>query len=258
LDVEIPNQLFERVMPIVLDRACKTPKGRDRTQEQNEDLARHDTELLLGVSTHNKGGSNGQGSVLGSSAYLVTGSARFLRAAEVAGLDDRVSTRPQILSSLLELMGALDLSDLQYTSLLENCLLHSAAEAVWDDVKVLLDAGLELGDKSLTRLRFDVEDRLHDQITALRNADSMADADDSDEPPEAGDREHLELLKAADRAGYRANQQLMRLLAEGRANQKELTRLAEENQALREAVSRFGKRKARYLRQMQRRGAKGD
>jgi len=129
-------------------------------------------------------------------------------------------------------------------------LLQLAAEACWGDIQVLLDAGLDLSGKTITRLRHDCTGQLDKCITDLREVDG----DDE----EAVFRTHLNLARKAPELGYQLGPPLARVreLAESKA-EGEIKALMEENAELREAIKEFGRRKERWLRRSDNKKRKG-
>lgn len=251
LEVVVREKELEGATSVLMDIVSSTPKGMERTDDQNKQIASHDGRLMVAVLTYNRASGDSPRAVLGNKAYILTSSARYLRAAEKLKVDVRVSARPHIVMALLEMIEPSPLDDRQFVALFENPLLQQSVEACWRDVKVLLDAGVELKDKSLTRLRYDVERRLDGEISSLREADAIA-GDDAEADPQAGDKEHIALLDAAERLGYRATELLVTLREEGKLKEREIAKLAAENEVLREAVKRFGRKKERWLRRLDR------
>lgn len=251
LGVTLPEREIETAGSVLMDIVTSTPKGMDRTEEQNRELANQDANLMVAVSKYNQSAGGPANAILGRRGYILTSSGRYVRAGEKLKLDAQVSTRPHLLIGLLEMIEPSPLDDRQFVALFENSLLRQSVEACWAGVKVLLDAGIELKDRAITRLRYDVEKRLHAQISSLRQADSVAD-DEEDAEPEAGDKEHIALLDGAEKLGYPATRLLAKLREEGKLRETEIARLAAENQELRDAVKRFGKKKERWLRRVER------
>jgi len=248
LDVQVSKEELEKVVPIFFDIAARTPKGIERTEEENKEIAEADSRLMLGVIKHNAQPGKAPSSVLGNRAYLLTSSGRYVRVAEKLGMDAHVSTRPHIMVALMDLIGPTQVSERQFVALFENPLLQYSVESCWDGIKVLLDAGLDLRDSSISRLKYDVEKRLHTHIASLQKADAEAEKEDSS--PEVGDAEHVELLTAAEQLGYRATSLLAKARAEGKLMAGEIAGLVAENQELREAVMRFGRKKKAWLKRM--------
>jgi len=242
-------EVFERI-------SRRSPKAIDRTDDQRKALALLDAQLCLALHARNEA-AKGVAGVLGMSSYVVTSSGRFLRATKETGTNLAHSTRPQVLAALIGLVTPRAINDREYVALFENPLLNQAVEDSWPDLRVLLAAGLDLRGKSLARLKADLESKLHQSITRLEEADTAAsDADEEDVPASEAraDDEHVRLLAEAKAMGYRAADLLENLLEEKKASAAGLARLAEENVALRERVSRFGKKHERWLKRVRRKG----
>jgi hypothetical protein len=229
-----------------------SPKATDRTEEQKRALAAVDARLFLAIQIQNQHAKD-VGIVLGQAAYLVTSSGRFVRAGRDAGLPFAFSTRPQVLAALIGLVTPRSIGDGEYVGLFENPLFQRVVDETWPDLKVLLVAGVDLREKTLTRLKADVEQRLHEHIIRLEKADTAVEqaADQvAGTREEQADSEHLVLLKEARRYGYRTVPLLEDLLARDGAQAEEMARLAEENKALRDRVQRFGRKHERWLRRL--------
>jgi hypothetical protein len=168
----------------------------------------------------------------GRQAYIITDSLRYNRVARQIGKSQRISTRPHVLAGALELVRPLALSDEAFVSMLHNPFLSQVVDSAWAHVRVLVSAGVDTRGQSLTRLRFDVEHRLHEEITRLGEA-----ADDGEAV--------VALISAAEREGYKPVPAMERVIEESRKKSSELARVVRENAELRAAVDEFGKKKAR-------------
>jgi hypothetical protein len=215
-----------------------------RTDDQNRKLAELDARLMLAVVEQREAVPAPAKGILGPTAYIVTDSRRYIRAAEKCGIGHCVSARPQSLTALLEMVAPSSLTDRQFVALFENPLLYQSAERCWGDIEMLVEAGVRIRGVSITRLRHDTEQRLHQAISDFRDADE----DDVDDTRQ----KHDALLAETKRLGYRPTPLLASLIDEGEAKDAELTRMMAENAELREAVNSFGQRKARWLRRFDR------
>jgi hypothetical protein len=237
----------------------RSPKATYRTKEQKEQLARTDAQLFVTALQLNvRDGRQNPNCVLGGACYVITNSSRYLRSAKKLGIRDAVSTRPQQLLTLLELVTGPKVDDVSATRLFENPLLVYAVDQVWNDVKVLLDNGVALAGKSLVRLKWDLDEALHRKIAALEQADEQAEEEDA--PDDMGDREYVELFREARSLGYSTQpilDPLQRALEEAQ-NEAQATKIALEQLQkqygqLETEIARFGKKKQRYLRRVTRR-----
>jgi hypothetical protein len=238
LKVEVDQDRVDSVRSVMLDLSLASGKGLHRTEDQNIQLANTDTLLMLSIAKHNESSDVDSRLILRNKGYIITASGRYIRAAQRLNLDIRVSTRPYILVGLMEMFSPSGLSDRQFVALFENPIIHLAIGKSWSDIAVLLAAGVELSGISLTRLKHDVETRLHEQISAIRAAEEDEDA--------KTDRQ-IELVAEAEKQGYRPNAVVATLMARGMTAQEKIRSLEEQNEALRDAVKRFGKKKERWL-----------
>lgn len=243
-DVPTEPEHFARVCEAMLELAQKSHLSAYRTDEQSQELASHDALLMTAVLAHNTAAGANPGAVLGRRAFILTTSGRYVRAAKMCGIDDRVSTRPHILVSLLEMVGPSSLEDHNFVPLFENPLLQQAADMSWDNIRVLLDAGIDLRNKTLTRLRHDTEQRLATAISDVREV--------PEEDEDLAVAKDTALLDEAEALGYKAIPsiaELRKALDEGEGKVRDLM---SENEELREAVTTFGRKKARWLRRFDR------
>lgn len=237
LKVEVDQERVDSVQSVMLDLSQASGKGLHRTEDQNRQLANTDTLLMLSVAKFNESSGTGSGLILQNKGYIITASGRYIRAAQRLSLDIRVSTRPYILVGLIEMFSPSGLSDRQFVVLFENPIVHLAICKSWSDVAILLAAGVELRGISLTRLNHDVETKLHEQISAISAA----------EDEDAKTDRQIELVAEAEKLGYQPNEVVATLMARDMTAQDKIKSLEEQNEALREAVKRFGKRKERWL-----------
>jgi hypothetical protein len=235
---------LERLREVMLEFAQNAARSEYRTTAQTQELAEHDALFMWSIVKANRAGGERPRTVLGGRAYIITTSGRYVRAAERMNLRERPSARPQTLLGLLEMVGGATITDRQMVALMENPLLQLAVDACWPAVQLLLQAGLDLSDKSITRLRHDSATKFDRCITSLREVDA---ADD-----EAVYRRHLDLAREAPELGYRLSPMLARVRELGEVKEHQIKKIMEENTELREAIRQFGKRKERWLRRFDR------
>lgn len=217
-----------------------SPKGRDRTEEQNRRLCDRDARLMMSLFQLNKSAERSREAVLGRRAYVLTASSRYIRVDTDLALNAKLTARPQLLAGLLDLISDKQLSDEQFAKLFENSILQEVIGFMWKDVKQLLDAGVVLGGASVVRLRYDLDGHLHEQIARLRDAEGAGDEAEVD-------KQYVELLREAEELGYTTVDELQRVKQEGKLLAERVEELARERDELREAVKMFGKKKQRYL-----------
>jgi len=257
---EPPESRVEAVRAELLRLLESSPKSEHRTPEQTEQLAYTDARLFVtALQLNSEQAGQGAGRILGGACYVITDSSRYLRAARTLNIRDVVSTRPQQLVTLLELIAGPMVDDVSFVRLFENPLLNYAVEEVWDDVRVLLNNGIGLAGRSLARLRWDLDKTLHERISALKRADEQAEAAGEDAPLDAGDQEYVELFKEAASLGYPSHPSLesLRVALMEAKNEAELEKSARQEfqerlDLLAAEIERFGKKKQRYLKRIMR------
>jgi hypothetical protein len=243
LGVEVDPAKYADVRSVMLEFSQASGKGLLRTDEQNAKVADTDALLMLTVAQHNVSPTPASKSLLRNNAYIITSSGRYIRAAQRLSLAVLVSTRPHILAGLIEMFSPSGIDDRQFVALFENPIIQQSAQRCWGEIKVLLDAGIELRGVSMTRLKHDVETVLHEHISAIKEITEDEDA--------KVDRQ-IELVEAAEKKGYAPNAVVATLMAKGTTAEDELKKLSEENEILRDAVKSFGRKKDRWLKRLER------
>jgi hypothetical protein len=257
LSQETPEELIARLREELFQGMMQSKKAGYRTLEGSKDLADTDARLFLTTLYLNGTEPNPSGNILGGDYYLVTGSGRYLRAVGRIGLKDVVTTRPQSLIALLDLIGNIELTGPEFVNLFENPLLAHAAELSWGDVSVLVDSGIQLNGMSLPRLRYDLDEELHRHIVAFCKAETKADRAKESAEIDTSESAYIKLLKSASARGYkkipeveRFMQILERTKEDAESKAKALESLAKDYQEMEKTITYFGKKKQRYLQRM--------
>lgn len=262
LSKEIPEEQLAKLCEELSKILSQSKKAEYRTPEMINELAEIDARLFLSTFYLNEEEAKPSPGVLGGNFYLVTSSGRYLRATRNIGIRDAVTTRPQSLAALLELVGNMNLTDPEFVSLFENPLLKYAVEQSMADVEVLIDSGIGLRGVSLPKLRYDLDQELHERITAFCESESQAEQATAVPESNASDPAFIGLLKSAGARGYARIPEVdmfMEILektqedAAGKA--KALDDLEGRFKELEKAITYFGKRKQRYLKQIAHRQA---
>ena len=234
-------------------------KSQYRTMSQTKELADADARLFLTALYLNGNGKDSSDHILGGQCYLITNSSLYLRSAKRIGLLDVVTTHPKQLMSLLDLVSGIKITASEFASLFENPLLIYAVSQTWEDVETLLDSGIDLLDKSLSRLKWDIDQELHHRIVALKAADKKAESTGEKSAAAAGDSEYTKLMELAGSRGYKAIpaidsliRDLVKVQRDSKAKAEALEQLSSNYEELEKAISHFGKRRQKYLRRMAR------
>ncbi len=253
----IPEEQMLAMSDALYEGSSSQVKSRYRSKDDIEKLAQTDSCLFLTALHLNEESERVPDEILGGCCYLITSSVKYLRSAKKAGLRDVVTARPQSLIALLDIIGGMKIGPIEFVQLFENPMLIHAVRQAWDDVQVLLDSGIDLRNKSIARLRWDLDQELHNRISALEEAELVADASDEEASVSKGDIEFTDLIESATARGYRKIPELeafMRALRKAESEAKErgeaYDRLSQQYGELESAIAHFGKRKQRYLRRI--------
>ena len=253
----IPEEQMLPMSDVLYELFSSDMKSKYRSKDDTKELAQTDSCLFLTALHLNEESERVPGEILGGGCYLITSSVKYLRSAKKVGIRDVVTTRPQSLIALLDIIGGIKIGPTEFVRLFENpMLIHTVREA-WADVQVLLDSGIDLRNKSIARLRWDLDQELHNRISALEDAELVADALGEEASVSTGDTEFTELIKSATARGYKKIPELETFMdalgkAESKAKEKEeaYNELLEKHKELEESITHFGKRKQRYLRRI--------
>jgi hypothetical protein len=248
---EFPNERYEQLLTALHDIHQRSRKAQFRDAATIRTLAESDARLYAVAEDVNRTGGSPSSSILGRRCYIVTSSAKFLRATRAVGSRDELTTRPQSLAGLLALVGATEMEAEDYVRLFENPLLLASVDASWNDVRALAQSGVDLSDKSLPRLRRDLDSQLHQRLAA-----SIADLD---KEPDVSVTTLGAMLTTAQDMGYRLMppaRAVLTLLQTGAEVMSENTEILDRLRVTQEELKKIGKRKERHLRRYLREGRK--
>jgi hypothetical protein len=252
--IVIPPIEFENFRNKLHEKLLKQEKAKYRTEEQTKELATNDTLLYLTCYYLNRQDLN-PGKVLGGKAYLLTQSLKYFKCAKDVGLVDIVTTKPQTLATLLDLVGKVEIHPQEYIKLMDNPLLVYCVDQCWTDVQTLVKSGINLDGKSLPRLRWDLQETLHDQIATYNSTE----VDDSNLGGKrlnenAKLQKFFDLLKDAKKLGYKNLPEIDSFIEELESKNDitedlniKLNEVSNQFETLKSEVDRFGKRRRYYL-----------
>lgn len=257
IEKDIPTEQMSEMIEALYELHSSGKKSEYRTEEELRELAEIDSSIFLTAHHLNEVAGRTPNEVLGGCCYIITSSGKYLRSAKKIELKDVVTTRPQSLIAILDLIGNIDITPTEFVRLFENPLLIYAVRQAWEDVEVLLDSGIDLRDKSLPRLRWDLDQEIHDRISALKEAETYAEVSGEEVPVGIGDKEYTELIKTASQRGYKKIPEVETFMqaleaAEKKAEVKEeqYNELLEKYKNFEEEIAHFSKRKQRYLKRV--------
>lgn len=252
--IQIPQDESERLYSKLSERAKKAKKAIYRTDDQSKEIAKNDVLLYLTCLHLNKQQSN-PGRILGGKAYLLTQSLRYLKATKEIGIKDVVTTKPQTLVSILDLVGKSNISHKDHIRLMDNPLLIYSVESCWDDIQTLIKSGIDLEGKNIARLRWDLQTALHEHIAAYHN---YTENPELDSESDTKFQKWLELIDEAKKQGYKKlpEIEIFRNAIENAESDnenliKQLGEVTSQYETLKNEIERFGKRRQYYLEKLQ-------
>lgn len=150
----------------IYEETIKTYKAAYRSDEENWQIAKTDAELYLIARELNKDMPiNKNKMLMYGKAYLITNSTRSIRCAKSNGIFSAVVSKPSVLVALLSEIGWFDASDKSIVDLLGNPFLAEITNQNWNDLKVLIDSGVDLRGKELPRLKRELKQVIHGLMT---------------------------------------------------------------------------------------------
>jgi hypothetical protein len=251
LSFPINQDAHDRVFVEFLGGIGAPTKAETRTDEQNRSLAENDTSLFLTVLDLNHNMAMRGQHILRGSAYLLTRSGRYRRVAHRLSLPPDFVVRPTSIAGVLDLLMDMSLSPHEVVAAMSNPFMAAAVETSWTDVSILVQSGIETRDKSIARLRRDLDESLHAQIVQLQRDDELLKTDEA--PSKLGAVRNL--LGEAKRRGYRIAKDVEAVMeaverespnSASSENEELMKRLADVEAKFGE----FGKRKEKYLRRL--------
>lgn len=169
-DVEIDQNEFYLLEKKALEETNKTEKALYREDNKNEDIAKTDTILYLTIKklnkiNNNRTGNSNRADLLMNKYYVLTNSTRIHYCAKSLNIDANVLCKPQALTAYLSETGNNNINELKITSLFDNIFLLHTSKLVWEDIKTLVNSGVDIKGKNLVRLRFDLQEDINGLLT---------------------------------------------------------------------------------------------
>lgn len=166
----LEEELADKLNAIILDKTSSSPKGLDRKDSSNEKISRSDTELYLSLVNYNRNGNPDEEGLLPNKYYLLTYSTRTIRAAkELKIYTEDIICKPQALTAVLNDLGEIADTEVNFINLFENPFLVYTAEQVWDRIQPIIDNGALICFADLQQLKADVDITFDDMLMGEGN-----------------------------------------------------------------------------------------
>lgn len=243
----------ENLTKSIYDETIKTYKATYRSIEENWQIAKTDAELYLIARCLNKNQpvrSNKE--LLYGSAYLITNSTRSIRCAKSNGIFSAVVSKPSVLVALLSEIGWFDASDKSIIDLLGNPFLAEIANQNWEELKTLVDLGVDLRGIELPRLKRDLKQVIHDLMTKNDVDSSSIDGDgevaeEIESPKMEEMEEFVQLAGKIHEKGYKmvpAAEKMIEIYEKMKSEKETQEKL---NERFAEELKKVGKGKQNYI-----------
>lgn len=167
-DVKKESDDFRRLYDAVYQETRMSPNAQYREEQKNVDIATVDTLMYLvireknGLQQPDDGKKKG---VLINDHYILTSSTRAHACASALGIACDVVCSPRALMAYMAECGLLEDKDMSVSGLMDNPFLVYVARNSWDDLRMIVDAGIEVKGKSLVRLQMDVQNQVQTLLT---------------------------------------------------------------------------------------------
>ena len=239
----------------IYEETIKTYKAAYRSDEENWQIAKTDAELYLIARGLNKNlPVNKNKMLMDGKAYLITNSNRSIRCAKSNGIFSTVVSKPSVLVALLSEIGWFDASDKSIVDLLGNPFLAEITSQCWDELKVLVDSGVDLRGKELPRLKRELKYVIHDLITQeeddLEN-DNDSSFDEEESTPMMEDMEQfVQFAEIIHSKGYKLIPVAETMIENYKQLKSDKEGQEKINERLKEELNKVGKGKQNYIRRV--------
>ncbi|HML71119.1 MAG TPA: hypothetical protein PKA78_07100 [Macellibacteroides fermentans] len=238
----IDNDHIERLTERINNITKLTFKAKWRSDGENLDISRNDARMYLTAYYLNQINKPTESTILPHNYYLLTNSTRAARCGLKEGLKTSVSVKPEILISLFEQLGSFDINSKEFLNIFENPYLAEITSDCWSNIKLLIDSGVDLIGKNPVRLKYDLNDTIHEFLTTDDN-----DSFDDFEQNENEIKNFNQFVEKVKSKGYKFSPNIEDFLIEHETLKDDLQQQKELYNKMNEKIAIFGKRKQKYL-----------
>jgi len=240
----IDNDLLERLTRKINDITRLTFKAKWRNNEENLEISRNDAKMYLTAYSLNRINQETEKTILPHNHYLLTNSTRAARCGLKEGLTTSVSVKPEVLISLFEQLGSFEIESKEFLNIFENPYLANITNDCWENIKLLIDSGVDLSDKNPVRLKYDLNDTIHEFLT---NDNDSSFEEDMNRQNEGEIKDFNQFVEKVKSKGYKFSQSIETFLSDHKALKDDLQQQKELYGKMNEQIAILGKRKQKYL-----------
>ena len=262
-NLQISDELEEKRAKLekkITESTRLSPKSKRRDEAEIASISEIDAKLFLYVLSQNQNlGEIQNGDILTGTTYLITYTAKSIRCAREMGLECRFVTRPEILINILYEIGLLDDAKDELFNLFDNPFLAHIINENWDTIKKTSNLGVDLHNKSLSKLDRELGEEMNKYISQKAEYDKIPDTDRTSEARLKIASVYKHFLKEVRRKNYKLMPEVQAIADSINHTEQEL---AEERRLKEEALRKYAQkeyRQKRYEEKMERgkRGQRG-
>ena len=105
--------------------------------------------------------------------YFLSSSTRVYLCAKELGLDSKLICNPREMIAYLAETGNLDKDNIKFTQLFDNPFMAYTAKIVADDIKTLLNSGVDIRGRKIVRMRFELSEEIQSMLTISNTEEYM-------------------------------------------------------------------------------------
>lgn len=244
LDQSVNQELLGRLTTRINDVTKNTFKAKWRSSEENFEISQNDAKMYLTTYFLNDINEANQTTILPHNYYLLTNSTRAARCGLKEGLATTISVKPELLIGLFEQLGSFEIKSKEFLNIFDNPYLVNIADECWDDIKLLIDSGLDLTGKNPVRLKYDLNDTIHEYITNDKNDPFDEDVRLQNINDIKDFKQFAEKIKSK---GYKFSQDIESFINEYQTLKEDYNEQEKIIDEMNKKIAVFGKRKQNYL-----------
>lgn len=243
-DITIPPEESERLTTEIFIRMKDRARKADyRTELQTKELSTNDAKLYLSTYYLNKRVQVVDGKFMSQKYYLITNSSRTGYCAYKAGFEGKIISKLPLIATLLRRICDNCISSKEFIGLLENPFIAMAMNLCRGEISDLIKTGVNLRGFSITRLRYDLDQVLHEKITVIEKCLETGDAKEA----EILEDQVIDILDEINEMGYDLEPTIARLV---KAYKRKIMNFESKDKSLdkyQATVQKFSARRQRYF-----------
>jgi hypothetical protein len=241
-DFDLNHEELSKLEELIFSETWKTQKGTYRDEDENREIASLDAKIYLYLHYSNGNEEVNPRKVLAGNHHMLSASRRAYWCAKKLGYNSNYGAHPRTMLQLLERIGKFAPSAREFVNLFDNPFLIEAVNSSWENIKSLVDAGVDLKGRNVVRMRWDLDEEVS---KFLEERNSFEERLDPDSPQES--RSYLEKMEMLRSKGYKLIPEIQDVLSQFEELQRDYQDQVKVNEELSGKIEKFGKRRQAYL-----------